>query len=262
MAGGLLKADGRAGAKLAAAAAAEFLGTMLFALVGAAAPYRKAAVANGLALAVLVYATANVSGGHLNPAVTAATLATGHVSAARALLYVCAQIAGSMVASALHLLLIPKAVNVGCFAPGSGVSLWQAFGWELLMTATLVAVIYAVAVGDKNVAAPAAIGITLVACATTALDYSGASLNPARVIGPAVVFGCGAGAWKVVAVYVAAQLAGGLSAALFSWPLYGTGPFFGSWGDARAEAQEALTEALHDTKEAIRGTYERLQDHS
>lgn len=56
------QAEGRASAKLAAAIAAEFFGTLMFALIGAAAPAKKAAVANGLAFAVLIYATANVSG--------------------------------------------------------------------------------------------------------------------------------------------------------------------------------------------------------
>lgn len=252
---GLLQAEGRNSAKLAAAITAEFLGVLFFSLIGAAAPFKKAAVANGLALAVLVYATANVSGGHLNPAVTAATLVTGHVSAVRGIAFIVAQIAGALVASALHLLLIPRAAAVGCFGPGAGATLAQAFGWELLMTCALVAVVYAVAVGDKNVAGPAAIGITLTAAAITIGPFTGASLNPARTLGPAVVFGCRGGAWTAL-VLIAAQVLGALAAAGLSWPLYGTGPFFGRWADAKVEADEAL----HDTKEALHGTYARLQE--
>lgn len=80
--------------------------------------------------------------------------------------------------------------------------------------------------GDKNVAGPAAIGITLTAAALAAGPLTGAALNPARALGPATVFGCGGvkgapSAAITVAVYVAAEVLGALAAALGSWPLYG-----------------------------------------
>jgi glycerol uptake facilitator-like aquaporin len=78
-----------------------------------------------------------------------------------------------------------------------------------------------VAIGDKNFAGPAAIGITLAAAALTALPYTGAALNPARTLGPAIVFGCGAGSVRTTLLYVLAQLLGGLAAGAASWPLYG-----------------------------------------
>jgi hypothetical protein len=83
--------------KLYAALAAEFLGMMLFALYGGEARDSAAAYGNGLALAVLVYATANVSGGHLNPAVTLATIISGHMRWRRGLLYMAAQFLGGIV---------------------------------------------------------------------------------------------------------------------------------------------------------------------
>ena len=216
---------------------------------------RAAAWANGLALAVLVYATANVSGGHLNPAVTVATLATGHTSASRAVFYVGAQLLGSALASLAHKGLVPLKAggSVGCFGPGSGASLGQAFGWELLATLMLVLVIYSVAVGEPSfgVAAPAAIGLTLSAAALTMGPFSGAALNPARALGPALVFGCGP--WRVPAAYIAAELLGALAAATASWPLYGTGLQFGRWWDAAGDAAAAARGAITDG-------YERLAD--
>jgi len=84
-------------------------------------------------------------------------------------------------------------------------------------------VIYSVAVGQPSfgVAGPAAIGLALSACALTSGPYTGAALNPARVLGPAVVMGCGAGTWSTVGAYVAAELLGAVAAAVASWPLYG-----------------------------------------
>ncbi len=84
-------------------------------------------------------------------------------------------------------------------------------------------VIYSVAVGQPSfgVAGPAAIGLALSACALASGQYTGASLNPARTLGPALVFGCGAGTWSTVGAYVAAELLGAVAAAIASWPLYG-----------------------------------------
>ena len=83
--------------KLYAALAAEFLGMLLFALYGGEARDSAAAYGNGPALAVLVYATANVSGGHLNPAVTLGTIISGHMGWRSGLLYMAAQFLGGIV---------------------------------------------------------------------------------------------------------------------------------------------------------------------
>ena len=82
--------------RLYAALAAEFLGMLLFALYGGEARDSAAAYGNGLTLAVLVYATANVSGGHLNPAVTLATIISGHMQWKKGLLYMLAQYLGGI----------------------------------------------------------------------------------------------------------------------------------------------------------------------
>ncbi|WIA29677.1 hypothetical protein OEZ86_012160 [Tetradesmus obliquus] len=246
---GLLHTEEGTTTRLYAAIAAEFVCSFLFAFIGGAAPGSSAAAANGIALAVLVYVAANVSGGHLNPAVTVATLVTGHTSVARGLAYIVAQTAGCVLAAGMHILLIPKAHDVGCFAP-NGISLGQAFGWEAIMTFLLVVTIYSVAVGqpDFGVMGPLAIGLAVWAAALTGGGFTGAALNPARFLGPAIVFGCG---WGAAPAYIFAELLGGVAGAVISWPLYGTGLQFGRWADAAEDA-------LADARQALRGGYERV----
>jgi hypothetical protein len=141
-----------------------------------------------------------------------------------------------------QLALIPNADAVGCFAPGWHASMLQAAGWELLMTATLVLVVYAVAVGEPSFGnvAPLAVGLTLFATAISAGRFSGASLNPARTFGPALVFRC----WGAFLPYTAAQLLGGLIAALVSAPLYGFGVDFGRLTDSAGAALDGARDAL------------------
>lgn len=242
-----------------AALSAEFIGVLLFSLLGPLAPPSMAAIANGLLLTVLAYATANISGGHLNPAVTVASAATGHTSISRGLAYVGAQVSGAAVASLLFRVMLPHGgahavSHLGCFGPTSGATLAQAFGWELVSTALLVATVYAVAVGEPSfgVAGPLAIGLSVFAAASTAGRFSGGAMNPARVLGPALTSGDGCGSWRVALVYCAGQTLGGLAAAVMSAPLYGMGLEFGSWGDAvRDKAQEA--------REALAAGYERVE---
>eukprot|EP00878_Enallax_costatus_P039810 GHUV01045726.1.p1 GENE.GHUV01045726.1~~GHUV01045726.1.p1 ORF type:complete len:185 (-),score=43.61 GHUV01045726.1:5-559(-) len=181
---GLLHTEASTKGRLYAAIAAEFVCTFLFAFFGGAAPGSVAAPANGIALAVLVYVSANVSGGHLNPAVTVATLITGHTSISRGLAYITAQIAGAALAAGCHILLIPHASDIGCFAP-SHINLWQAFGWETIMTFLLVITVYSVAVGEPSfgIIGPLAIGLAVFAAALTGGGFTGAALNPARVLG-------------------------------------------------------------------------------
>ena len=89
---------------LALTVLAELIGVLLFALLGGTAPADLAAWANGFALAVLIYVTANISGGHLNPAVTVATLITGHITIAKAVAYVVAQVIGGILGVLLQVL--------------------------------------------------------------------------------------------------------------------------------------------------------------
>ena len=159
----------------------------------------------GLVIMVGVYATGHLSGAHINPAVTVAFTLTRHFPARDALAYVAAQVAGA-VAAALVLLAVwtDKPGHLGATLPSVGAG--SAFVYELVLTALLMFVITAVATDTRAVGAAAAIAIG----GAVGLDaifggpVTGASMNPARSFGPALV----AGEWKSFWVYLAGPLVG------------------------------------------------------
>ena len=208
---------------------AEFIATLLFVFLGAGSvivsgglpngdldPARLVAIAlaHGLAIAFLVYATANISGGHLNPAVTFAALLTKKISAARGLMFVVAQLGGAVVGALLLLATIPGAAdtNLGAHALGPDVSVGMGLLMEIVITFALVFVIFATAVDPRGMGnlAPLAIGLTVLADHLLAVPITGASTNPARSFGPALVSGEWAGHW----LYWAGPLLGGALAGL------------------------------------------------
>ncbi|KAK9841100.1 hypothetical protein WJX84_002453 [Apatococcus fuscideae] len=229
------------------AAGAEFIGTMLFAVFGGAIPadpYGNSAWLNGLSLAVFVYVTANISGGHLNPAITLPTIMTGHTGLIKGVVYIIMQLGGATVGSLLLAGLYPGLgigkpyLAAGSFtvSPELGhISKGMAFGWECIMTFTLVAIVYSVALGEPNFGnvGPFVIGLVQAMASFATSNKTGAAINPARALGPTFVFQCN---WSSIWVYVLAELAGGLIAGLVSWPLYGSGKDFGrafETGDAK-----------------------------
>ena len=153
----------------------------------------------GLIIMVMVYATGHLSGAHINPAVTIAFTLTRHFPSRDALAYVVAQIVGAT-AAALALLAVwtDKPANLGATVPTVGVG--SALVYEVLLTAFLMFVIMAVATDTRAVGAAAAIAIG----GAVGLDalfggpVTGASMNPARSLGPAVA----AGEWTDVWVYL------------------------------------------------------------
>ena len=208
---------------------AEFIATLLFVFLGAgsvivsgglpngdldAARLAVIALAHGLAIAILVYATANISGGHINPAVTFAALLTNRISAARGLMYVVAQLGGAVGGALLLLATIPDAVNtnLGAHALGSEVSVSMGLIMEIVVTFALVFVVFATAVDPRGMGnlAPLAIGLTVLVDHLLAVPITGASMNPARSFGPAVV----SGEWTNQWIYWVAPLLGGAIAGL------------------------------------------------
>jgi len=123
---------------------------MLFALYGSATTLSGTtnsslnnAIGNGWTLSVIIYITANVSGAHINPAVTLATMLTGHISIGKGVMYIMFQIIGSILGSLIMVGLITPTVDIGnaalpsgCFGK-SGINGGQLFGWELIMTFVL-----------------------------------------------------------------------------------------------------------------------------
>lgn len=165
----------------------------------------------GLIVMAMVYATGHLSGAHLNPAVTLAFALTRHFPRAEALAYLAAQLAGALVAAGLLAAIWPsQPAALGTTVPTVGVG--SAFVYEVVLTAFLMFVIMAVATDARAVGAGAAIAIG----GTVGLDalfggpISGASMNPARSIGPALVTGELHDLW----LYIAAPLVGAISGAL------------------------------------------------
>lgn len=144
----------------------------------------------GLIIMAMVYATGHLSGAHLNPAVTVAFVITRHFPRAEAAAYVAAQVAGALIAAGLLAAIWPsEPAHLGATLPTVGVG--SAFVYETVLTAFLMFVIVAVATDTRAVGAGAAIAIG----GTVGLDalfggpITGASMNPARSIGPALVAG-------------------------------------------------------------------------
>jgi aquaporin NIP len=165
----------------------------------------------GLIIMCGVYATGHLSGAHINPAVTLAFTLTRHFPAREAAAYVAAQLTGA-VAGALVLLAVwtDKPANLGATVPSVGAG--SAFVYEMVLTAILMFVITAVATDTRAVGAAAAIAIG----GAVGLDaifggpVTGASMNPARSFGPALV----SGTWTDFWVYLAGPVVGAALGAL------------------------------------------------
>jgi glycerol uptake facilitator-like aquaporin len=206
--------------------AAELVGSALFQIVGGCAAPGLAPVANGIGLAVLAYSIAGVSGAHLNPAISLMLWMRQKVSFSTAVLYSVAQIAGATLGAAACAAIVPGvslgmgAGAPGTFAPAAGLAAGAVFAWECAMTFMLGAVVYGTAVAKPGFgnAAPLAIGLTVTAAASSAGPLTGAILNPARALGPAIAFGL---PMATIAVYVAAQLTGGALAAIWAGAVHG-----------------------------------------
>jgi MIP family channel proteins len=159
----------------------------------------------GLVIMAMVYATGHLSGAHINPAVTLAFTLTRHFPGRDAAAYVAAQLAGATAGALLLLAVWPdQPGNLGATVPSIGAG--GAFVYELVLTAFLMFVIMAVATDTRAVGAGAAIAIG----GTVALDalfggpVTGASMNPARSLGPALA----ANEWSDFWLYVLGPLAG------------------------------------------------------
>lgn len=144
----------------------------------------------GLVIMAMVYATGHLSGAHLNPAVTLAFVLTRHFPRAEAAAYLAAQVIGALAAAAVLAAVWPsEPAALGTTLPTVGAG--SAFAYETILTAFLMFVIMAVATDTRAVGAAAAIAIG----GTVGLDalfggpVTGASMNPARSLGPALVSG-------------------------------------------------------------------------
>jgi aquaporin NIP len=159
----------------------------------------------GLVIMVMIYAIGHLSGAHINPAVTLAFTLTRHFPPREAAAYVAAQVAGAVAAALVLLAIWPsEPAQLGATIPTIGAG--SAFVYEAILTAFLMFVIMAVATDTRAVGAAAAIAIggTIGLDALFGGPVTGASMNPARSLGPAVA----AWEWHDIWIYVAAPLVG------------------------------------------------------
>ena len=199
---------------VANALAAEAIGTfaLVFAGCGAlmvdaktgALGHAGVAATFGLVIMVMIYAVGHVSGAHFNPAVSFAFALTRHFPWPRTAAYWAAQAAGAVAAAAVLRGSLGNVADVGATRPSG--SQGQSFLWEVVLTFFLMFVITAVATDTRAVgeAAAIAIGGTVGLDALFGGPISGASMNPARSLGPALVSGETASLW----LYVFAPLCG------------------------------------------------------
>lgn len=154
------------------------------------------ALAHGLALSVAVSIFAGISGAHFNPAVTIGFLSTGRITSSQAGLYILAQLVGATVAAFLCSLIYPpaavEAAKLGIPLPSSWVDVPTLLLTEFILTFLLMTAIFGTAVDDR--AAPMklagfGIGLTVAFDILAAGPVTGASMNPARSFGPALIQG-------------------------------------------------------------------------
>lgn len=143
----------------------------------------------GLIVMAMIYAVGDVSGAHLNPAVTIAFYISGRLRTRFVLPYIISQVAGAMGASFVLLLLFGNHASLGATLPAG--TAWQSFGLEVVLTGILMFVILCVSTGPKEVGTMAGIAIGGVVGleAMFAGPICGASMNPARSLAPALVSG-------------------------------------------------------------------------
>ena len=196
---------------------AEFLGTfsLIFAGTGAivindtsggAITHVGVALTFGLIVLAMIYAVGDISGAHLNPAVTLGFFAARRFSGRLVVPYIISQLLGAFAASGLMRILFPAHATLGATLPaGSAV---QSFILEFVLTAILMFVILSVSTGakERGITAGIVVGAVIALEAMFAGPICGASMNPARSIAPAFVSGDLSSLW----IYFLAPVGGAL----------------------------------------------------
>ncbi|HEY7159115.1 MAG TPA: MIP family channel protein [Gemmataceae bacterium] len=213
--------------------AAEMFGTFVLVFTGTAAivvdqvhdqqvTHVGVSLVFGLIVLALIYALGDVSGAHINPAVTLGFAASRRFPLRSVVPYVLSQCAGALLASLLLRLLFPGNTELGATRPTG--SAWQSFVLELFLTNLLMVVVLAVSTGakEKGIMAGVAVGAIIALEALFAGPVSGASMNPARSLAPALVSGNLKDLW----IYLTAPVAGAVLAVPLCWCILEPPGFF------------------------------------
>jgi MIP family channel proteins len=211
-------------------AVAEMIGTFALIFMGAGSILADAltggkvgvtgiALAHGLAIAVMVSATGHLSGGHLNPAVTAAFVVTGRMPAGTGVVYLVAQLVGASLAAFFLAAAFPeavrKAVMLGTPVLNPNITAGTGIIVEAILTFFLVFAVFGTAVDGRGPRVGGLfIGLALTMGILAGGALTGAALNPARAFGPALF----SGMWAAHLVYWAGPIIGGV---LAGWIYHG-----------------------------------------
>jgi aquaporin Z len=195
--------------------AAEFIGTFALVFAGTGAivineishgsiTHVGIALTFGLIVLVMIYTLGDISGAHINPAVTIGFWLARRLAGRDVLPYLASQSAGALVASGFMRMLFPASRLLGATQPAG--AWWQSFVLEFLLTALLMFVILGVSTGarEKGITAGIVVGAVIALEALFAGPITGASMNPARSLAPALVTGQLANLW----IYLAAPVLG------------------------------------------------------
>jgi aquaporin Z len=198
---------------------------------GTVIPLASRVVAPALMITAVILFMGAVSGAHLNPAVSVAFALRQDFPWRRVPSYIGAQLAGAVLATLLLRGLVGAHGVAGLSVPGPGVSAGAALGWEILLTTGLVSVILGTASGAQQLGSVAAFGVgSYIALAGLfSAPMSGASMNPARSLGPDLVVGI----WTAWWVYLVGPLIGAAIAVGIAHILRGPGG--GAAGTAAAQ---------------------------
>ena len=204
---------------------AELIGTFTLIFVGmgsimfASSGVLGVALAHGLAIAIMASAVGHISGGHFNPAVTLGFLVTRRIAPGLAVVYWVSQLAGAILGALALRATFPDELNLDSGVPVLNPTIGAGSGLVLegIMTFLLVWVIFATAVdpgGTFKSIAGLAIGLTITIGVLAIGPLTGAALNPARALGPELVFNV----WDDWWVYILGPGIGGAAAALlYDW---------------------------------------------
>ena len=202
---------------------AELVGTFTLIFIGGGAGIESGhdivavALANGLAIAIMVSNLGHISGGLFNPAITLGFLATRRLTPRLAAAYVAAQLVGAVFAAAILRFLVHKPAFDGAVPTASGIGAGRGLVVEIILTFFLVAAVFATAVDPRGAfksIAGLAIGLTITMDVFFGGPLTGAAMNPARAFGPELVGNIWSQGW----IYWIGPAIGALIAALgYEW---------------------------------------------